>query len=116
MNLPTNPSESFKRSNPHIYPAGATVPDTKQCECQKTLAGDSPREAQGARCPTVCFTLCRVQLLDVDAKYSSVKDLLDGLQHAGCIYGDKEGEVVLIVNQKKVSHYDEEQTIIEIYL
>jgi len=78
--------------------------------------GGGKGEAPGARCPVVVFTLCRVNLLDVDAKYASVKDLLDGLQHAGIISGDKEGEVLLLVNQKKVSHYKEEQTIIEVYL
>jgi hypothetical protein len=52
----------------------------------------------------------------VDAKYASIKDLLDGLQHAGILYGDKEGQVRLEVEQVKVKQYSEESTIIEIEL
>ena len=116
MNLPTNPSESFKRRNAHLYSSGTPIPDTKQCEQPKQLASHNAGEAQGARCPTVCFTLCRVRLLDIDAKYASAKDVIDGLQYAGLLHSDKEGEVNLIVNQKKVSHYKDEMTVVELYL
>jgi hypothetical protein len=90
------------------------LPDAQPCERETPLACNSPREAQGAGCPFVRFTLLRVSLLDVDAKYASVKDLLDGLQRAQLIHGDKEGQVRLEVEQVKVSHYHEEKTIIEI--
>ena len=114
MNLPTNPSESFKRRNASIYSAGPPVPNTQQCELPKELARSDAGKAQGAGCPTVVFTLHRVQLLDVDAKFGSVKDLLDGLQYAGLIPGDKEGQIDLKVEQVKVKHRKEEQTVVEI--
>lgn len=60
------------------------------------------------------FRLCRVKLLDVDAKFASVKDLLDGLTAAGLIHGDKEGQVDLKVEQVKVPSYSLERTEIEI--
>lgn len=94
--------------------AHTQLPDAKQRECQIALEGNSKRETQSARCSHVCFTLRRVKLLDVDAKYHSCKDLIDGLQHAGLISGDKEGQITLEVNQVKVAHYEDEQTIIEI--
>jgi hypothetical protein len=92
------------------------LPDAQPCERETPLACNSPREARGAGCPLVRFTLRRVRLLDVDAKYASIKDLLDGLQHAGILYGDKEGQVRLEVEQVKVKQYSEESTIIEIEL
>jgi len=57
----------------------------------------------------------RKQLLDVDAKYASVKDLLDCLTIARVIQGDKEGEITLEVNQRKVVKKEPEKTIIEVY-
>jgi len=91
------------------------VSDAKQCQCPETLASDSQREAQGAR-PLHCrFTLRRKQLLDVDAKYSSVKDLLDCLTFSGVIRGDKEGQITLEVNQEKVNKGEPETTTIEVF-
>ncbi len=92
----------------------AELPNPKPRERQASLAGDSEGKAQGAGCPVVRFTLRRVKLLDVDAKYASVKDLLDGLAIAGIIRGDKEGEIRLEVEQVKVGHYEEERTVIEV--
>ena len=94
--------------------ADTQLPDAQQRQCAQPLAGDSSGKAQGAICPLVRFTLCRVRLLDVDAKYASVKDLLDGLAHAGLIHGDKEGQVRLEVEQEKVIHFEEERTIVKI--
>ena len=50
-----------------------------------------------------------------DAKFASVKDLLDGLAHAGIVAGDQEGQVRLEVEQEKVRSYQEERTIIELF-
>lgn len=94
--------------------AHTQLQDAKQCQCPIALESDSKGEAQSTRCPHVRFTLCRVKLLDVDAKYHSCKDLIDGLQHAGLISGDREGEITLEVNQVKVAHYEDEQTVVEI--
>jgi hypothetical protein len=94
--------------------ARTRLPDTQPCQLQETLEANSGGETQGARLPHVCFTLCRKQLLDVDAKYASVKDLLDGLAISRIICGDKEGQITLEVNQEKVGKGQAEKTIIEI--
>lgn len=107
-------SESFLRRNSDEDKTRSAVSHTEQCERTQTLALGHGRETSGAKLPHVCFTLCRHQLLDIDAKYSSVKDLLDGCRYAGLIRGDKEGEITLEVNQEKVAHSDQEITIIEI--
>jgi hypothetical protein len=114
MKLPTNASESFRRRNPSLFSVKPSISHAEQCERPKELARSDAGKAPGASCPLVCFTLHRVQLLDVDAKYGSVKDLLDGLQYAGLIAGDKEGQIDLKVEQIKVKHREEEQTVIEI--
>lgn len=75
-------------------------------------AGDG--KARGAICPHVRFVLRRVQLLDVDAKFGAIKDLLDGLRYAGLIHGDKEGEITLSVDQERVGHYKDQETQIDI--
>ena len=103
-----------KRIKKHATETCPQIPDAKPCERSSPLAGDSEGEARRAGCPVVRFTLCRVKLLDVDAKYASVKDLLDGLAHAGLIHCDKEGQIILQVEQTKVNHYEDEQTVIEI--
>jgi hypothetical protein len=91
------------------------VSDPKPCQRPAPLEANREGEAQGSGCPHVRFLLCRVRLLDIDAKYHSVKDLLDGLSIAGVIRGDQEGQITLEVNQTKVAHYKDEQTLIEIY-
>lgn len=95
---------------------GAQVSNPEQGKPKVALESFGERKARGARCPVVRFTLCRVKLLDVDAKYASVKDLLDGLQYAGLIHGDKEGQITLEVLQEKVSSFKDEQTVIEVLL
>jgi hypothetical protein len=90
------------------------VPNPQPRECPAPLATDRGGETPRAGRPVVRFRLCRVKLLDVDAKYASVKDLLDGLTSAGLIHGDKEGQVRLEVEQEKVASYASERTLIEI--
>lgn len=96
------------------YQAGRSVPHPKQCERPAQLGSDNAREAQGPSCVQVCFTLYRVRLLDVDAKYASIKDLLDCIVDAGFALGDQEGEVDLQVTQVKVKTRAEERTEIQI--
>ncbi len=91
-----------------------SVSNSKQCECQAPLAGGGEGEAQSSRCVPVRFTLYRVRLLDVDAKYSSIKDLLDCVVASGFVAGDKEGQVTLEVSQVKVKTKQLERTEIEI--
>lgn len=103
-------SEATRRRNQ----AGLGIPHPEPCERPAKLDSDHAREAQGPRCVPVCFTLYRVRLLDVDAKFASVKDLLDCVVDAGFALGDKEGEIDLEVRQVKVKTYKEEITEIEI--
>lgn len=104
-------AKQLKKHAPETCPQ---IPHTEPCERTPPLAGSERGEASGAGCPLVRFTLRRVKLLDVDAKYASVKDLLDGLAHAGIIHGDKEGQIRLEVEQVRVGHYEEETTVIEV--
>ena len=91
------------------------LPDTKQRERAQALAsgGEGKTPRPGLR--HCRFTLRRLKLLDVDAKYASVKDLLDCLTIAGVIRGDREGEITLEVVQEKVKKGDVEQTVIEVF-
>jgi hypothetical protein len=105
-----NASESTIRRNQ----AGGEVSHSKQCQRTEALEINNVGEAQGSSCVPVCFTLYRIRLLDVDAKYSSVKDLLDCLVNSGFLAGDKEGQVTLEVRQVKVKTRAGERTEIEI--
>ena len=96
-------------------PPRAAVSDTEPRERKETLASDSSRETPRPGLRHCRFTLRRKQLLDVDAKYASVKDLLDCLGIAYVIRGDKEGEITLEVNQEKIRPGETEQTVIEVF-
>lgn len=104
----------FQQKYGHGHQASPPLPHAKPAKQTRALVGNHAGEARGTGCPRVRFTLCRVRLLDVDAKYGSIKDLLDGLQYANLLQGDREGEVTLEVIQERVSHYSEERTEIEI--
>ncbi len=92
------------------------IPDSEQREQTSALDSEDEREAPRPKRPIVGFTLCRVRLLDWEAKWSSIKDLLDGLQKSGLISGDREDQIDprSFVVQEKVAHYSEERTVIEI--
>lgn len=110
-----NVSQSVIAANSKDYGPNAptdppAIPHPEQRQRAPELDGGNETKARGASCPVVRFTLRRVQLLDVDAKFSSVKDLLDGLCAASLLDGDKEGQVTLEVEQEKVGHYADEET------
>jgi hypothetical protein len=98
------------------YETRRAVSHSKQPERPKTLARDNERETQSTGCVPVRFTLYRCRLLDVDAKYTSVKDLLDCVVASGIVAGDKEGQITLEVNQVKVKTKEEERTEVEVIL
>lgn len=111
--------KGFVEVRPGVWekPKGVPAPkvsNPKPRERPAQLESGGEGKARSPGCPLVRFTLCRVRLLDVDAKYHSCKDLLDGLAIAGLIRGDKEGEITLEVNQAKVQSYEDEITLIEI--
>jgi hypothetical protein len=104
------------RNNPYANHHHATtqVSATEPPQPTPPLARDREGKAQGAGCPAVRFTLRKCRPFDVDGKYTAIKDLLDGLQYAGLIRGDKEGEVSLEVVQETVKTKAEEETLITI--
>lgn len=102
------------KSNENNFLTVNTLPDAKQRELKKTLARSDEGKAPGAGLLHCRFTLRRKSLLDVDAKYASVKDLLDCLVFSGIIPGDKEGQITLQVEQEKVKLKSDERTVIEI--
>ena len=108
--------ETLKQANVKCPPLSPEIPHAEQRQRTPRLVSCNEAKKGGASCPLVRFTLRRVKLLDVDAKYGSIKDLLDGLHHAGLVDGDKEGQVRLEVDQVKVAHYADETTEIEIVI
>jgi hypothetical protein len=109
-----NASESFKKRNSHLF-VDHRIQDTEQRERTEALARDNEGKTSSAGLRHCRFTLYRKKLLDVDAKYASVKDLLDCLAIAGIIRGDKEGEITLEVLQQKRAQCEAEKTIIEVF-
>jgi hypothetical protein len=73
------------------------------------------RKTKGDDRIKVRFVGCRVRPLDPDNFAGSVKDLLDGLRHAGLISGDEPWKIILETEQVKVDHFSEELTFITIY-
>lgn len=94
--------------------ARAELPATKPVKLAPTLAGKSGGKTSSAGRPHCRITQCRVKLLDVDSKWSAVKDLLDALVACGALPGDREDQITLEVQQVKVAHFAEEKTLIEI--
>lgn len=107
-----NASRSCLRAN---LRAEGAIPNTQPRQREEELAGGDAGEAQGPGLRHCCFTLVRKKLLDVDAKYSSVKDLLDCLVIAGIARGDKEGQITLEVNQRKAAKGEGEHVEITVF-
>jgi hypothetical protein len=63
---------------------------------------------------SVRFVGFRVRPLDPDNFAASIKDLLDGLRHAGIIAGDEPWKIILETEQVRVAHFEDERTEIEI--
>lgn len=119
--LPSSPTATLRRLNPHLWPAQSNdhpsppqIPDAKPAQQARALEQDREGKAQSPGRPLVRFVLRRVRLLDTDAKWGSVKDLLDGVATAGLICGDREDQIYLEVTQEKVATFKEEETLIAI--
>jgi len=104
----------WTREQYEAYQARRSLSNAKPAQCPAPLGGDGPGETPRPSRPVVRFTLFRQRFLDVDSKYGSVADLLDGLQYAGLIPGDREGQITLEVHQQKVKLKSNERTEIEI--
>lgn len=100
-----------QRRNPNLVPAGQ-VQDSKPLKRPKELVRRGEGEAQSSGRVALRFTLRRVRLLDVCAKHQSCKALIDGLRYAALIRDDREEDITLQVDQEKVAHYEEEETLI----
>lgn len=74
--------------------------------------GNSSRKEQSQTRTFVCFVYRRIHLLDADAISGSGKDLLDGLQDAGLIPGDRETEIGFEALQQKVGRKRDQGTFI----
>ena len=79
-----------------------------------TLGVTAKGEKEGVRRVTVRFTGYRVRPLDPDNFAGSVKDLLDGLRHAGLLRGDEPWRIKLETEQVKVGSFADEETVIEV--
>jgi hypothetical protein len=119
MTLPANPSRSFMARNPQLY--GATPNNRRplpnpvaECHEAAALGTAAFRKAEGFSRITVRFVGFRVKPLDPDNFAGSVKDLLDGLRHAGLIPGDEPWRIKLETEQEKVCHFKDERTEITI--
>ncbi len=94
---------------------GGEVSHTKPKRDETPALGTAIQgETKSVQRVVVKFVGYRVKPLDPDNFAGSVKDLLDGLRHAGLIHGDEYWRIKLETEQVKVAHYEEEQTIITI--
>jgi hypothetical protein len=111
--IDTNPSllEIPTNYDNHTHPQ---IPNAESKQRARPLEQSDEGKASGTGRPRVCFSLLRTRLLDTDAKYGSVKDVLDGLAYAGLIPGDREDQITLEVQQVKVAHRKDESTVIQI--
>ena len=107
--------EPTLKPNANHSPA-TQIQNTESQQRPEKLVCDSKGEAQGAGRVALIFTLRRVRLLDPCAKYGSCKALIDGLRYAGILHDDREEDITLEVNQEKVRHFKDEETLISITL
>ncbi len=91
------------------------LPDTEfECYEAPALGGSIQGKAGSDDRVVISFTGYRVRPLDPDNFAGSVKDLLDGLRHAGLISGDEPWRIRLETEQVKVATFKQEKTVIEI--
>lgn len=73
-----------------------------------------PAQTKSQSRPLVRFIFRRLQLWDVDAVAGGSKDLLDGLQEAGLIPGDRPDQIRFEAFQEQVKTKRQEGTVIEL--
>jgi hypothetical protein len=106
---------TLRKPNANHHPT-TQIQNTESQQRPEKLVCNSKREAQSTGRVALIFTLRRVRLLDPCAKYGSCKALIDGLRYAGILYDDREEDITLEVNQEKVRHFKDEETLISITL
>jgi len=112
-------SAEFRKLNPDIYPnenhPHGKLSDAKPKHHKAPALGKAGRgEKESLSRTRIRFVGYRVRPLDPDNFAGSVKDLLDGLRHAGIISGDEPWKITLETEQVKVDTFREEKTVIEI--
>ena len=104
-----------KNSTNETPQARTLLPDPKpKPDASPTLEGTGTGKEKGVRRTLVRFIGYRVRPLDPDNFAGSVKDVLDGLRHAGLIPGDEPWKIRLATEQVRVGKFSEERTEIEI--
>lgn len=111
--LARNPSITTDDPNSSNRPLPTPEPERRTPDALDRVAQE---KTGGQACPFVRFTFYRVRLLDVDARAHGAKDLLDGLEDAGLIPGDAEGQINFEAVQTKVHYRKDERTEIELIL
>jgi hypothetical protein len=104
-------SDDFNAPPDHHSPLPHPEPQPHQAPA---LGGADGREEAGIPRIVVRFTGFRVRPLDPDNFAGSVKDLLDGLRHAGLLLGDEPWRIRLETEQVRVGTYAEEKTVIDL--
>ncbi len=110
MSLPTNPSDSFKRLNPHLYPASGLPPSAQQ-----ERGGDPFDQAEDPRTPYYQGR-CRLRLVSfrrrlLDGHWNFYSGhFIDALTELALIRGDSEIDIEVEQTQVKVSYAHQERT------
>lgn len=111
------PATGISAQKNHDHHTDPRLPNSiPQSNAPSALGTVAERKAQGDGRAIVRFTGYRVRPLDPDNFAGSVKDLLDGLRHAGYVSGDEPWKIILQTDQVKVKSYKEERTVIEIII
>jgi hypothetical protein len=111
MPVVKEPEWSPLYENPSIRPISNPVAKRNP---RPALAENPRGKKEGMGRTRVRFTGFRVRPLDPDNFAGSVKDLLDGVKHAGLIPGDEPWRIILETDQVQVATFKEERTEIEI--
>lgn len=102
---------------PHEIQAHHHLPATQPQRDQAPALGSAiPGKTKSVQRPVVRFVGYRCRPLDPDNFAASIKDLLDGLRHAGLIRSDEWSEIVLETSQVQVRRKAEERIEIELDL
>lgn len=96
-----------------LLDAGLQDSKPKQ-DAEKPLGGKTKRQGTGDGRIIVRLCSYRVKPLDLDNAYGGGKNLLDCVKEIHLIPDDNPEEIRLIVDQKRVEHYNQEKTLLEI--
>ena len=105
----------FPRGSKSFFNANAGLRSEKRQQNRvRPLGGEISGETKSDARPGVSIVLFRVRLLDKENAYTATKSLTDCLCQVGLLPGDAEGEINLTVSQEKVSHRNEQKTVVHI--